>query len=271
MWTVINQGLKRRLPAAHAFLKRQLTRWRLGTDPVIPVPRRIDGQFFWVHPRLLATEIRDHEPHIFRWIVDHLPSGGILFDVGAHYGGLSLRACRHVGPAGRVVAFEPSPVLLEMLRYHQRRNRLRQMTVVGSAVTERDGELATFHLLNDGLSTRNSLTIGRPGLPFLESADKTVALVSTVRLDTYCERYDVAPHVIKIDVEGAEGMVLRGAAAILRRFRPILVLSMHPHWLPDSESTDEILEFTFRHGYHVKDSRMVQLGPFQIGDYLLVT
>jgi hypothetical protein len=77
--------------------------------------------------------------------------------------------------------------------------------------------------------------------------------------------------VIKIDVEGAEGMVLRGARAILRRSRPVLVVSMHPYWLPDSESTEEILEFTFRQGYHVKDSRMMKLGPYEIGDYLLVT
>ena len=271
MWTEINQGRKTRLPSAHAFLKRQLGRWQLGPDPLIPVPRRIEGQFFWVHPRLLTTETRDYEPHIFHWIVKHLPSGGILFDVGAHYGGLSLRVCRHVGPAGRVVAFEPSPVLLEMLRYHKRRNRLRQMTVVGSAVTETDSELVPLHLLNGGLSTRNSLTIGRPELPFLESAEKTVALVSTVRLDTYCEKHDVAPGVIKIDVEGAEGMVLRGAGAILRRYRPVLVVSMHPYWLPPSESTKEILDFTFRHGYHVKDSRMVQLGPYEIRDYVLVT
>jgi FkbM family methyltransferase len=245
VWTAINQGLKERLPAAHAFLKRRLTRWRFGADPLISVPRMIDGQVFWVHPRLLTTEIRDHEPHIFRWIVDHLLSGGVLFDVGAHYGGLSLRVCRHVGPAGRVVAFEPSPVLLEMLRYHQRRNRLLQMTVVGTAVMETDGELETLHLLNGGLSTRNSLTIGRPQLPFLESAEKTVALVSTVRLDTYCEKNGVVPDVIKIDVEGAEGMVLRGAATILQRCRPVLVVSMHPYWLPDSESTGEILDLLF--------------------------
>jgi FkbM family methyltransferase len=271
VWTEINQRLRKRLPSTHAFLKRQLAHWQLGADPLIPVPRRIDGQFFWMHPRLLTMETRDYEPHIFRWIVDHLPSGGVLFDVGAHYGGLSLRVCRHVGTAGRVIAFEPSPVLLEMLRYHQRRNRLRQMTVVGSAVSETDEALANLHLLNGGLSMRNSLTIGRPGLPFLESVEKTITRVPTVQLDTFCESQGVAPDVIKIDVEGAEGMVLRGATAILSRFRPVLVVSTHPYWLPDSESTEKILDFTFRHGYRVKNSRRVQLGPYEIADYVLVS
>ena len=69
---------------------------------------------------------------------------------------------------------------------------------------------------------------GGAQLPFLESAERTVALVSTVRLDTYYEKYEVAPDVINIDVEGAEGIVLRGAPAILRRSRPVLVVSMYP-------------------------------------------
>lgn len=38
---------------------------------------------------------------------------------------------------------------------------------------------------------------------------------------------------------------------------------MHPYWLPDSESTEEILEFTLRHGYHVKDRRIIKLGPYE--------
>lgn len=46
---------------------------------------------------------------------------------------------------------------------------------------------------------------------------------------------------------------------------------MHPYWLPDSESTEGILDFTSSLGYRVKDSRMVRLGPFEIGDYVLVT
>jgi FkbM family methyltransferase len=269
MWVENNQFLKKAIPPAHAFLKRHLAQWRLGTDPLVPAPRRIRGEFFWVHPRLLTAETRDSEPYVYEWILDHIRPGSVLFDVGAHYGWLSLKAARRVGHTGRVVAFEPSPVLLDMLKYHQARNRLSQMTVVGSAVSETDSAAASFFLLNGGLSARNSLTIGREGLPFLDSVDKTAAKVPTVRLDTFSEAEALAPDVIKIDVEGAEGMVLRGAAVTLARFHPVLVVSIHPFWLPAPESTETILDFTARYGYRARDSRVVNVEGYRMGDYLL--
>ena len=257
-------------PPAHAFLKRSLAWWRLAANPPVPAPRRIRGEFFWVHPRLLTADARDHEPHIYRWILKHLGRGGVLFDVGAHYGWISMKASRHVGRGGRVVAFEASPVLVELLEYHRIRNRLRQMTVVAGAVSEADSAAARFYLLHGGLSSRNSLTIGREGLAFLDAAQRTVAEVPALKLDTFCETAGLAPDVIKIDVEGAEGMVLRGAASILERARPVLVISMHPHWLPASESTESILHFTAGYGYRVSDSHVVRMEGFEIGDYLLV-
>jgi FkbM family methyltransferase len=269
LWPQINQNLKRKLPSVHAFLKRRAAGWRLAPSPLVPAFRRVRGEFFWVHPRLLAAETRDSEPRIYQWIVNHLPANGTFFDVGAHYGWLSLKAAKHVGRNGRVVAFEASPVLVEILTYHQRRNRLVQMTVVGSAVSESDAGRANFYLLNGGLSSRNSLTIGRPGLPFLESVEMTIAEVPTLKLDSFCHAEGIVPDVIKIDVEGSEGMVLRGAADVLRRFRPALVISTHPYWLPTSESVEGLFHLLASYGYQTKDSHVVHLEGHAIGDYLL--
>ena len=269
MWVENNRFLKGTVPSAHAFLKRSLARWRLAANPAVPALRRIRGEFFWVHPRLLTEDVHDYEPHIYRWILHHLLPGGVLFDVGAHYGWISMKAARHVGRGGRVVAFEASPALVEVLEYHRTRNRLRQMTLVPGAVSETDSAAATFYLLNGGLSSRNSLTIGRTGLPFLDTAQRCITEVQTLRLDAFCETEGLAPDVIKIDVEGAEGMALRGAKAILERVRPVLVISMHPHWLPEAESTKSILDFTTSYGYRVIDSHVVQMESYESGDYLL--
>ena len=269
MWPRLNESLKRNAPWLHAFLKRRSAAWRLVAAPLFPAWRRIRGEFFWVHPRVLTAQTHDSEPHISRWITDHLRSGDVFFDVGAHYGWLSLKAARRVGRNGRVVAFEPSPVLLDILRYHQRRNRLPQMTVVGSAVSERDAERDTFYLLNGGLSSRSSLTIGHPGLPFLDGAEKTSLEVPTLTLDRFCEASDIAPDLIKIDVEGAEGMVLRGASAVLRRYRPVLVVSTHPYWFPESESTGCLFDLLAGYGYRTRDSHVTCVEGYEVGDYLL--
>jgi FkbM family methyltransferase len=269
MWPRINQSLKRSVPSLHALIKRRSAAWRHASAPLFPAWRRIRGEFFWVHPRLLTAETRDNEPHIYSWIMDHLLPGDVFFDVGAHYGWLSLKAARHVGREGKVVAFEPSPVLIETLQYHQRRNRLRQMTVVASAVGEKDAPRETFYLLNDGLSSRNSLTIGRPGLPFLDNAAKSSIEVSTLTLDSFCESTGIAPDLIKIDVEGAEGMVLRGATAVLRRCQPVLVISIHPYWFPASESVERFFDLLAAYGYHTKDAHLTRVEGYEVGDYLL--
>lgn len=268
MWSGINQFLKRTCPSAHALLKSRLTGWRNAEEPLIPVPKRIRGEFFWVHPRLLTTEAVDHEPHIYRWVIDSLPRRGVLFDVGANYGWISLNASHHVGRNGRVIAFEASPVLITLLRYHQRRNRLAQMTVVDRAVSDTDNGMAEFYLLNCGLSSRNSLTIGRPDLPFLESEQKTSVGVPTLKLDTFCEGSGLLPNVIKIDVEGAEGMVLRGASRILKEFQPVVIVSIHPFWLPPSDSVPGIVDWMERCGYRVKESHVTRHEGHEIVDHL---
>jgi FkbM family methyltransferase len=269
MWSRVNQNLKRSMPWFHSFLKRRSAAWRLASAPIFPAWRRVRGDFFWVHPRLLTAETHDNEPHIYRWMMDHLLPGDVFFDVGAHYGWLSLKAARHVGPKGRVVAFEPSPVLFDILQYHQRRNRLTQMIVVGSAISEREAPRDTFYLLNGGLSSRNSLMIGRPGLPFLDRAEKTTVEVSTLTLDSFCDAAGIAPDVIKIDVEGAEGMVLRGATGVLQRYRPVLVISTHPYWFPASESAERLFDLLARYGYQTRDAHVIRLDGYEVGDYLL--
>lgn len=271
MWAQLNRRLKHSAPRLHSWLKGHATAWQNAAAPRLPAPRWIRGDFFWVHPRLLSLDTTDHEPHISRWIMSRLHPGAVFFDVGAHFGWLSLKAARRVGRKGRVVAFEASAPAVEILSYHQRVNRLPQMEIVAKAVSETDAD-EIFYLLDEGLSSRNSLMIGASGLPFLdgpEKPQKSASRVAAVKLDTYCEAAHLRPDVIKIDVEGAEGKVLRGACGILRQFRPVLVLSMHPYWFPSSESAAAILNMLAGYGYRIHDSHVVQFQDYEIGDYLL--
>jgi len=270
VWAEINGRLKGALPHVHASLKRWSASWRASAAPLLPVPLWVRGDFYWVHPRVLTLETGDSEPHIARWILAQLPVGGVFFDVGAHFGWLSLKAARHVGRRGRVVAFEPSPALVEILKYHQRRNRVKQMTVVAKAVSDTDAFRSPFHLLNGGLSFRNSVTIDRAGLPFLDGVEKSTIEVPSLTLDSFCREENLVPDAIKIDVEGGELLVLRGASETLLRHHPALILSVHPYWLPPSHSVERIFEFLEDHGYRVQDSQVVRFNGYEIGDYLLL-
>jgi FkbM family methyltransferase len=234
--------------------------------PLFPALRRIGGEWVWVHPRILTSEIARTEPHVVRWMDSWLHPGGTFFDVGANCGWLSLHAAKIVGPGGRVVAFEPSPVLVDLLAYHKRVNRAPQIGIVPKAVSDSDNGAIEFFLIEDGFSTRNSLTIGGD-VPFVPAEKKVAVRVPTVTLDSYCDATGMWPSLVKIDVEGAELMVLRGAARLLER-GAVLIVGTHPHWLPAGQTTDDVFELLAGCGYSVIDSEVTHFAGYDVGDYL---
>jgi len=90
--------IKRHTPRVHGLIKR--IHQRSG----LPALKRLNGRFTLVAPNLLGTY--PTEPHVLKWIDELLGPGDIFLDVGAHYGWMSMVACRSVGPTGKVIAFE---------------------------------------------------------------------------------------------------------------------------------------------------------------------
>ena len=149
-----------------------------------------------------------------RLFADAVKLGQVVYDVGANVGFYTLLASRLVGPTGKVVAFEPLPRNLAFLRRHVEMNdRHGNVTVVAAAVSDRAGT-ARF---DPG---------PMPEMGRLSSAG-TVE-VRTVALDQWiAEQGAPAPGFIKIDVEGAEASVLRGARALLTGVRPDVLVATH--------------------------------------------
>jgi FkbM family methyltransferase len=145
-------------------------------------------------------------------LVEHVRRGDVVFDIGANAGYFTLLASRLVGPEGRVVAFEPLPRALELLRRHVELNAVENVQVVDAAVSSRDGE---------ALFRDDSLTMGR----LTDDGDIRVRLVA---LDGLCAAGELpVPDVLKIDVEGAELDVLEGARTLLAERHPALLVSTH--------------------------------------------
>jgi FkbM family methyltransferase len=160
-------------------------------------------------PAHVRADIRDNE-QIVALLEEVLEPGSDCLDVGAH-GGTVLRAMVRFAPNGRHIAWEPLPALARRLR-----DRFPSVEVREAALSDRAGDRAFAHVLDEpGWSG----FVGRP-----TPAGSAVETI-TVR----CERLDdalpagIRPELIKIDVEGAEEQVLRGATDTLRRHRPIVV------------------------------------------------
>lgn len=138
--------------------------------------------------------------------------GDVFWDVGAHQGYVTMAAARRVLPGGRVYSFEPNPKNQWYLHHHVAWNRMRHVTVHDVAVGERD-ETARF-------STRGTAR-GHLG----ESAGFPVKVRS---VDSLVDSGDcLPPTLMKVDIEGAEIGMLRGAEKTLRGAPVLIVLSVH--------------------------------------------
>jgi FkbM family methyltransferase len=153
-----------------------------------------------------------YEPETQRALAQHLQPGDVMFDIGANVGFFTLFASRLVGAAGCVVSFEPLPASVAWLHRHVAENRTENVRVVEAAVSDGSGERR--------FAPAPSNAMGRL------AAEGTLH-VSVVTLDDFTVDGLRAPDLLKIDVEGEEVAVLRGATRLLERRRPTLVVATH--------------------------------------------
>ncbi|MGH7930272.1 MAG: FkbM family methyltransferase [Candidatus Binatia bacterium] len=140
--------------------------------------------------------------------------GMTIYDVGANAGFYTLLFARLTGPLGRVIAFEPFPENAANLLDHISMNRLDNVILVQAPLSARR-ELASFHA--GASSSMGAL-----------SEVETPLRMLTVTIDELIASYGVPqPDVVKMDVEGAESDVLRGAKQLLAGRNAVWFISLH--------------------------------------------
>jgi FkbM family methyltransferase len=162
------------------------------------------------------------EPNEMRFIAALLRAGMTAVDVGANVGWFTLLMAGCVGPAGQVVAFEPSPRERAVLVANRQRNGLTWVTIREEALFDTHSTV-TLHVADAVHAGQN--TIGGfiyEGVHEVETLPVDTAPLDSLVGDLGLERIDL----IKIDVEGAEYRVLRGALGSLRDYRPVLLLEV---------------------------------------------
>jgi FkbM family methyltransferase len=150
------------------------------------------------------------EPETARFILNFLRPGMVFFDVGAHIGEYALLASHAVQSSGEVHAFEPQPDTFAHLTNNVELNDLRNVSLNDCAVSDRNGEVDFTVRSEPSLSSM----VGATEPPKKEAAGRTIK-VPTRRLDDYCRERGCWPDLMKIDVEGAELLVLQGAKELL--------------------------------------------------------
>ncbi|MET8486564.1 FkbM family methyltransferase [Streptomyces tendae] len=230
------------------------TRWlnpRLREYPRRAVVETRTGELFVVDTQDLIQRylylFGAWEPHLTGWLRRRLRPGDGFVDVGANIGAFSVLAARLVGAEGRVVAIEASPDLHGSLVRNVRLNGLGNVRALNAAVSDRARTL-TFALASSRNTGANSI------VPYdgpVESSFRARARPLPELLDA---PEIASARVIKIDVEGAEGSVVRGLAPLLGALRPDaeIAVEVSPERMARlGDRADDLLAVMRNAGFHV--------------------
>lgn len=190
--------------------------------------------------------------------------GMVVVDVGANIGYFSLLAARKVGSQGKVYAFEPHPDNYALLVKNIQANNYTNIVALQKAVSNTSGTLRLF-----GSSTNHGRHSLEPSnvLNLVNEVE-----VEAITLDEYLQQVVKSQQVdlLKIDVEGAEQMVIEGGRAILEAAAPIILMEFWPRGLRNLGGDPlELLEIFDQAGYTISvieewTCRLTPMRPQQV-------
>jgi FkbM family methyltransferase len=224
---------------------RRVLGWTTGGGPRSVLPH---GEVVRIAPAYRFLTWNPVEYEAFRGV---LRPGDTALDVGANVGAYALLFGQWVGSTGRVIAFEPAPDAYRGLARHVALNGLAAVVETRqAAVSDRVGE-AEF--VSQGWAGTNHLTARGAG-------GGRIIRVPTTTVDAVCAERGIRPRLLKIDVEGAELAVLRGARQTIARMGDdgMVFVEMHPGvWRDQGLTAADIINELAAQGLHAVPLRTV--------------
>jgi FkbM family methyltransferase len=188
------------------------------------LPSRVGGEIIFVSPdsslKFWRRDLEKTDPALFNWATEFIRPGDKVWDVGANVGLFALAAASLTGPSGLVCAIEADNLLIGLLRRTAKcvSDRCAPIHVIPAAVSD-SIDIERFNIAARGRSA-NYLD-GSPASTQTGGVRETISVI-TITLDWLFERLP-APDVLKIDVEGAELRVLKGARNLLSSSSPVIL------------------------------------------------
>jgi FkbM family methyltransferase len=174
----------------------------------------------------------DHDGYALPIILNHVRAGDTVVDAGAFIGDHTIAYCNAVGTHGQVYAFEPNPLAFECLEYN----------------------CSTATLFNCGLSNANetveySRCDNAGASRIIKNSSKDSISIKTITLDSLNLN---ACNLIKIDVEGYEMNVLKGAKNTIGKFLPVLWIEINSGALAEQGTcANDITAFLSQFNYNI--------------------
>jgi|GEM_PF-3489230 len=159
-----------------------------------------------------------------------LRKGDTCFDIGANIGQTTEIMAPLVGPTGRCYSFECHPVHYTRLAFLASRPEFQNVHPYCCALSDKLGHILLYTGSDPG-ATQASTIIPELGNPVRLGASIARIKVETNTIDHICKTHDLSPQTIKIDVEGAEALVIAGGQETITRCLSHLIFEFgYPHF-----------------------------------------
>jgi FkbM family methyltransferase len=206
----------------------------LGKQVLYPHP---SGVSFWIRlgDGISMYAVRsDRDDAATRFVLSHLTPGGTFLDVGANTGWFALRAAhryRELG-GGSVHAFEPQPVMADLITRSSGENRLEDHLSLHRIAV--GNEARTVWMSTPAFNSGGSLVRFKEG-----NESFAVEMKTLDSLGLEIDRVDI----LKVDIEGSEPLFIEGAAEFLRKHRPVIYSELHPkklQWVANRSREEDL-------------------------------
>lgn len=205
------------------------------------------------------------DPEIVKTFCSWLKPDTVFYDLGGNVGFHALLANRFIS-TGKIFSFEPVPFIRAIFEQHIELNKKfiqhKNISILPFAISDHEKEIVFSNDPNQ-----------RDGNTYIKSAENFVN--ADQRIEVKCFSIDelllqgyAAPDIIKIDVEGAELDVLKGAINTLKQYKPHVLLATHNCHLPGIK--DQCVNFLAEQGYELKHTGYYHRPPYGLDDYIAV-
>ena len=182
----------------------------------------------------------------FKFIKQLIKPGDVVFECGTHHGLTAMLLSKWVGAAGKIVTFEINSKNAEIARKNIELNKIDNVILEEKGLGSQKSTLKIFDKSNASVTPSNLLSLG-----WLKNFIYGTNEAEIITLDDYAKAQSIMPTFLKIDVEGYEGEVLKGASEILKT-RPKLEIEIHTEILSRyNTSVKEIFELIESESYQM--------------------
>ena len=222
-------------------------------------PFKFDPEFLFSN----YSEFGNKHNRGFNHLMKNLKNKKTFFDIGAHIGLVSIPAALNMNLDSKIIAFEPSDKNYKHLKNHIKANNLtKKIKLYKNLVGEKNCKKNFYYSKYE--SPLNSI------IKVKQIEKYNSQSINQISIDYFCKESGIVPDVIKIDVEGAELNVLKGAKETILKYKPIIYLSVHPTHLKElGYELRQLKDLIKSLKYKIEDFQGNKINNIKFSEYIL--